>query len=374
MLKVAVCWSGLTKGLTNAVSFNKQLFDSIYSTHDEIEFDHFCHFWNKNNKYLYDFDETLFGTQFKELDGIATENPEHVCSIIDILDPKTVVFTDFNSMGKQLLGNRFFAVNPQFIEFKTIAEQQGTHIHKTIANMERWGYSVHHQYCRLINHLAQLYSFEKVVSLAKAHNKDYDVIIRMRYDTVLAPGDISNLITSMYKAKSDDTILVRWFELTEVNSHDTKFLYNTSIETVADTGKRWGIDDPVFVGSASCMYKLSDNIFDNSYEYFCVDNNQISLFVEHLWFKEMCNKHIRCNAIENSVGYVILRSSADLDIFKEFHCNVYRYRIEHRNKLPEFNGIIAPELPSVDWSDTQKYVILPDTYILASMLKLILDH
>jgi hypothetical protein len=384
MLKVAICWSGLTKGLTNVVSFNKQLFDNISSiTNDEIEFDHFCQFWNNNNKYLYDFDETLFDTQFKELDGVATENSDHVTDIIDILCPKSTVVDDFNTMGKKLLGTNFLKIHPIFLEYKTLAAQHGmvTHtteydINNTVDVREVWGYDVHLHYCHLVKHVAQFYAFEKVVSLAKVYDKDYDIIVRIRYDTVLAPSDIQNLITSMYNAKSDNAIIVSWFELPECvnNIHNTTFLSDTNINTAAETGKRWCIDDPFFIGSASCMYRLADNMFDNVYNYYCAGDDKNSLHAEHLWFNEIYTKRITCNASGNLMRYIIARNATDLDIFKQFYYNVARYRTEHRDKVEGTNHIIDSKSPSIIWSDPRRYVIPPNTYALASMLKLILQY
>jgi hypothetical protein len=382
MLKVAVCWSGLIRVLPDVVSFNKQLFDDICNdANNEIEIDHFCQFWNKNNKYPYDFDQTLFDTQFKELDGIETENLEHAYKIIDILDPKTTVFTDFNSMGTKLLGKRFLSLDPKFAEYKNTAAQSGMFIHKTESDItnniidfrEEWGYDVHHRYCRIIKHLAQFYAFEQVVSLAKQYDKDYDVIIRMRYDVVLAPDYISGLITSIYKTEYDNSILVGWFELPNYKNGvdtNTTFMYSTNIQTAIDTGKKWCIADPFFIGSAACMYKLADNIFDNSYTYYCYSDDKHLLHAEQLWFNEICNKHVACNASDNSMQYIILRDATELDIFKKFNCDVVTYRAEHKHKSPKHMG----DPLDVIRSDPRRYVILPDNYILASMLKLILRY
>ena len=382
MLKVAVCWSGLIRGLHNVVSFNKQLFDDIHNdANTEIEIDHFCQFWNKNNKYPYDFDQTLFDTQLKELDGIETENPEHACKIIDILDPNSTVFTDFNSMGTKLLGKRFLALDPAFTEYKITTAQSGMFIHKTESDItnnvidfrEEWGYDVHHRYCYTIKHLAQFYAFEQVVSLAKQYDKDYDVIIRMRYDVVLAPDYISGLITSIYKTEYDNSILVGWFELPNYSNGvhiNTTFMYSTNIQTVIDTGKKWCIADPFFIGSAACMYKLADNIFDNSYTYYCYSDDKPLLHAEQLYFNEICNKHITCNASDNSMQYIILRDATELDIFKKFNCDVVTYRAEYKNTSFKHIG----NLLDVSRSDPRRYFIPPNGYVLASMLKLILRY
>jgi len=384
MLKVAVCWSGLTKGFSAAVSFNKKLFDDISNAaNNEIEFDHFCQFWNKNNKYLYDFDETLFDTQFKELDGIATENIEYMPTIIDILDPKMTVLNNFNDFGKQLLGKKFLALHPKFTEYKTFAAQHGRYIHKTendISNTsidfrEIIGYTVHEKYCRIVKHFAQFYAFEQVVSLAKVYDTDYDVIIKMRYDIVLEQDDILNTVKLMYKAKSDNSIMVEWFELPEhINGvHvSTTYLHNTNIQTVIDTGKKWCISDVFFHGSAACMYKLVDNIVDNVYTYYCFSDDKDVVHQEQLWFNEICNKNITCNAYDNSIRYAILRNTTDFDIFKQFNCNVRTYVNEYKNKLPKSEP--NAKLSDVTWDDPRRYFVPPDNYILASMVKLILRY
>ena len=49
MLRVAVCFSGLTRDVSELVSYNKTLLDNYGF---EIKFDYFCQFFSKDNNFL----------------------------------------------------------------------------------------------------------------------------------------------------------------------------------------------------------------------------------------------------------------------------------------------------------------------------------
>ena len=52
VIRVAVCWGGMTRDLIEVVSHNKTLFDSVSAVlGNNIKFDHFCQFWSKDNKF-----------------------------------------------------------------------------------------------------------------------------------------------------------------------------------------------------------------------------------------------------------------------------------------------------------------------------------
>ena len=99
MLRVAVCWSSLTRDSFEVVNHNKLLLNETAAlSNNSIQFDHFCQFWNSHNKYPYTVDETI-DASCQIGDFIPNENPDSKLKIIDILEPKLTVTNSFKDMS-----------------------------------------------------------------------------------------------------------------------------------------------------------------------------------------------------------------------------------------------------------------------------------
>ena len=357
-LRVAVCWSGLIRGLPEASQLNKEVFDSIArASKNTITFDHFCHFWNSDNRYPYDFDKDFFDKHLSQLDGIYKEDPDNKYKIINTLHPKLISCSDVNSMTWVLEQHRFEShpgFNPindalQFAKGKTIDENTFPYHEPVLVNtvdiadnldlFEIWGWA-HNQYCGLMNRQAQFYSFEQSVSLIKEYNKEYDLVLKMRYDIALVPTDINKLITVMQRSLNEDAILVNDFR-----EHETVFLDLVTLDSANKDGRKYGIDDFIFIGPANYMYRLADNIFVNSSRYYCFNEDPKNVWGEHTWLNEMCTKKLPVKSLISTntpFRSVLFRYKEDINIFKElgYDCHKYSEKFkEHREVVNHLNII-----------------------------------
>lgn len=377
MLRVAVCWSGLTR-VTDAVVFNKKLFDEV--TSDDISFDHYCQFWNSDNRYPYDSNiEELITNQFLELDLLPRENKENTYSIIDILQPKSIVYTQYNSMSwvieKYYIQSESTFTDEFFKLVKTTTDTSIIKLDGEIANnkidlTEIWGWTLHQRYSGFVNRLSQFYAFEKSVSLVKASTNSYDVILRMRYDAVFDPDDITQLIESMQYAKTNNTLMVNEFRRYDYEQNKVAHIRGDPSDPLS--GTNFGIDDNLFWGETACMFELTSDLFHNASKLHC---SPLRLTTgdtaESLWFNVIKNKNIPCQSASSMnvhIGRALIRKESDLDILKEmeFDTWIFQNNITDSYRVPGLS--YTDRLADVDWSNPRRYFIEPDNYILAKML------
>ena len=383
MLRVAVCWSGLTR-VTDAVVFNKKLFDEV--TSDDISFDHYCQFWNSDNRYPYDSNiEELITNQFLELDLLPRENKENTYSIIDILQPKSIVYTQYNSMSwvieKYYIQSESTFTDEFFKLVKTTTDTSIIKLDGEIANnkidlTEIWGWTLHQRYSGFVNRLSQFYAFEKSVSLVKASTNSYDVILRMRYDAVFDPDDITQLIESMQYAKTNNTLMVNEFRRYDYEQNKVAHIRGDPSDPLS--GTNFGIDDNLFWGETACMFELTSDLFHNASKLHC---SPLRLTTgdtaESLWFNVIKNKNIPCQtelyrtylqSKEVIIQRFLLRENLNLDELKQINFDAVIYNtLIFRYMKP--NSCYSDRLSEPVWSDINRYVISPGNYILEKIFK-----
>jgi hypothetical protein len=355
MLRVAVCWSGLIRGVPEAAKLNKQIFDNITKkTNGDITFDHYCHFWNSDNRYPYQFDKEFFDKHLNQLEGIYEEDPNDKFKIINTLHPKLISCSNVNSMSWVLEQHRFAShplFNPladvfEFIKGKTIDENTFPYNRPVLVNtantvsivdnldlFEIWGW-VHNQYCGLMNRQAQFYSFEKSVTLVKEYNENYDLILKMRYDISLIPNEINKIIAVIQKSFNEDSMLVNDFR-----EHENVFPEILTLDSANKDGHRYGIEDFIFIGPIGYMYRLAENIFVNSSKYYCFNKDSDNIWSEHTLLNEILTKNIPCRSLspENlTISSALFRYKEDITVFRE--CN-YDYK-KYGEKFKEHREVV----------------------------------
>lgn len=318
MLRIAVCWSGLTRDLVNVVQHNKTMFDKIETTAD-LKFDHFCQFWNSDNKFPYTIDASIDKNLIN--DSIPAEHLDSRLKIVDILEPKLTITTDFKSMSPSVISflnmntSKDYPLTRYYGFFDT--EIIDTSTFQTIFEFRKWA-GVHDIYVNVINRLAQFYAFEKSVLLAKeyslAENLDYDVVIRIRYDTALLPDNhfknyLSKTIEQIHRCWLNDCIVVEDFKK-GLNLKTLDYDINMKTKKTIDTCH--GVADMIMIGSSTQIYRLTDNLSENvsrAITYMCetnpnLDNLKEFPSAEILWFDELCKKQIVC--VSSNTNHVML--------------------------------------------------------------------
>jgi hypothetical protein len=325
VIRVAVCWGGMTRDLIEVVSHNKTLFDSVSAVlGNNIKFDHFCQFWSKDNKFPYKLDESIDASVIDDI--IPDESITNVLKIIDILNPKSTITNNFKDMSGSVIN--FLNKNVSGIDSNNYCNffDNETINKSTFKNFEQllhWA-EIHSQYCQIINRLAQFYVFEQSVLLAKEYslseNFDFDVIIRMRYDTALMSSDMYRTFNQIHCAvNTENCIITHGFTYTTDDSHNT-LDYDINMKTITNVDSiSYGIIDVVIIGSSHQMYSLVDNLFNNvsdAYSNLCSTNTiDRSVTQERLWFNEVYKKQILCVS-NDLLTYALCRHTTDLDRLK----------------------------------------------------------
>ena len=383
-LRVAVCWSGLTQ-VTNAAKFNKKLLDDLTeSSNGEVSFEHYCHFWNSDNRYPYDLEtQDLIRDCFTEIDRLPLEKKENTEKIIHAIQPTLLAYSSFNEIS-WVFKERFMPSEPVVYEgfdkrFKSIShniiKKSNVDFKRNVfAQTEIWGYKLHVDCSGVVNKLAQFYGFEKSVALAKESNNTYDIILRLRYDSALIPRDMDALVRIMHYSKSVDSMMVndfRRYTFDHANrEYITDYFTNNNINELV--GTNFGLDDVVFWGPPSCIFELAKDLFKNAADLFCSPLRlDAGTAPENLWFNVIKNKNIPCQSASSMnvhIGRALIRKESDLDILKEmeFDTWIFQNNITDSYRVPGLS--YTDRLADVDWSNPRRYFIEPDNYILAKML------
>ena len=375
MLRVAVCWSGLTQSVTEATKFNKEFIDSISATtNTDIMFDHFCHFWNSNNRYPYDtITEEILRCQFNEIDAIAIENQETVETIINTLQPKATTHSNLNELyagfKEHFMPYKHLLEDLDFVKYIDTTED---HISKEVFNkLEFFGFNAHRSYCTFVTDMAQFYGFQKSVSLAEQSFNEYDVVLRIRYDVVLVPN-AKLLVGLLLDSISSDAIIQNEFR--RYGSGPVEIV-NDVFDINELNGTNYGIEDCVFWGPPSCMFKLSKNLSNDAATLYAahrqLENPMYWKAAEVVWLNTIKNKNILCNtsrATSNVLLYTIVRSNEQFEIFKELNFDIF---IFYKEILIQYNNM--PRAYSCNGCDIdlQKpggYFVPPDNYVLLTLL------
>lgn len=381
MLRVAVCWSSLTRDSIEVVNHNKLLLDETAAlSNNSIRFDHFCQFWNSHNKYPYTVDETI-DAPCQIGDFIPDENPDSKLKIIDILEPKLTVTNSFKDMSESVAS--YIRKNDvdvaemydyfNFFNYTTIDKKT----FKSDSEIYNWSEKVLKPYCFLINKLGQYYAFEKSVMLAKTYsqteNFDYDVILRMRYDTALLPGsNMSHTIKEIERATTNRCIVVQNFtaenatsDVAMIDLHRETLTHDVDLLTInqkIDAPIKYGIADYMFLGSSIQMYKLASNLFknvSNAFAHVCPDIDlEFRTSSEILWFNEIHNKHIACVSSKLAMGIICYQSTnfnslvqVDFDTSRYFNDSMNGFR----TILPKINFRWRDKFSELYIYDTDKY-------------------
>jgi hypothetical protein len=343
VIRVAVCWGGMTRDLIEVVSHNKTLFDSVSAVPgNNIKFDHFCQFWSKDNKFPYKLDESIDASVIDDI--IPDESISNVLKIIDILNPKSTITNNFKDMSGSVIN--FLNKNVSGIDSNNYCnffdnETINKSTFKNFDQLYHWA-EIHGQYCQVINRLAQFYVFEQSVLLAKEYslseNFDFDVILRLRYDTALMPSDMHRTFNQIHCAvNTDNCIITHSFTYTTDDSHNT-LDYDINMKTITNVDSiRYGIIDVIIIGSSHQMYRLADNLFNNVsdvYSNLCSTNTiDRSITQEILWFNEVYNKQILCVS-NDLLTYALCRQAIDLDRLKMNGFDVRKFVFENiANKI-----------------------------------------
>ena len=326
MLRIAVCWSGLTRELVNVVQHNKTMFNEIKDM-TNIKFDHFCQFWNSDNKFPYIVDASVDKNLIN--DSIPSEHNNSRLEIINVLQPKSTIVTNFKDMSTGVIS--FLKMNTskdylftRYYDFFNI-ETINASTFPTEFEFRKWA-GVHDIYVNVINRLAQFYAFEKSVLLAKeyslAENFNYDVVLRIRYDTALLPNThfknyLSDTIEQIHRCLTNNCVVVEDFkEGLTLNTLD----YDIGMQTNNNADKFYGIADLVMLGPAMQIYNLVDNLFENVSQTIAYMSSTNTQFVnlkgcpsaEILWFEELYKKHIPC--VSSNRNHVMLCYQNDLSL------------------------------------------------------------
>ena len=322
-IKIAVCMSGQIRNVPEVVEINKFRLDE-FSSKCNVDIDYFCHFWNQNDKYPYQIDSQLLESYISSLDFIDSDTVDVQNRVMRILEPKKIKYSSYNEMLPQI--QNLIYTNKTLFN-KDLNRMTDVYINKTYFNQDfndfyDWGF-LHISYCNIIKQLAQFYSFEQIVLLVKEHSmKDenvvYDVIIRLRYDSLIVDRDLESLLSAIYKAVDRNSMIVndiRRYGNDGYVTFDRQTRVNRNKLTKTTVGE-FGIFDIFFLGSTPSIVMLADNLFNNvSNNYFKNFSKLTPFNGEALWFKEIENKGIPCeSSIDTSllIGGLLVRDFKNL--------------------------------------------------------------
>ena len=342
VIRVAVCWSGLTRDLIDVVSHNMTLFDEVLTVpRNNIKFDHFCQFWSKDNKFPYKLDESIDASVIEDI--IPDESITNVLKIIDIVNPKSTITNNFKDMSGSVvnfLNKNVSGIDSNnycnFFENETINKST----FKSFEQLYHWT-DIHGQYCRVINKLAQFYAFEQSVLLAKEYsqsqNFDYDVIIRVRYDTALIPCDIRRTVNQIHcVVNTENCVMTHNFLYQPDGTGHYALDYDIKMKTITKVDSvRYGINDHIIIGSGHQMYNLVDNLFNNvsnAYSDWCI-TYPFDITQERLWFNELYEKQILCVSTDLLPFILCRRAIIDLDKLKMNGFDARKFLFHDTNNL-----------------------------------------
>lgn len=322
-IKIAVCLSGQIRSSPEVVSINKHKLDEFALKYN-LDIDYFCHFWNQNDRYPYQIDRNLLENQIDKLDIIDTDSEWFQTRVLKSLNPKKVKFSTYNEMLPEIQRLHFYSNTGLFNEVHNNYISK-SYFNEDIEKFCAWG-KLHVYYCNIIKQLAQFYSFEQSVSLVKEYsmrddNNVYDIIMRLRYDTMIVDQDLEPVITAVYKAIDKNSIIVNDIRKypgdgSIIYDRQTRVKRNRKHKT--DMGE-FGVADTFFLGSAASMILLVNDLYTNVSKNYAYNVHDIAAMInftpEMLWFKEIENKGIPCEcSIETSLssGVLVVRNFDDI--------------------------------------------------------------
>ena len=364
VIRVAVCWSGLTRDLIDVVSHNMTLFDEVLTVpRNNIKFDHFCQFWSKDNKFPYKLDESIDASVIEDI--IPDESITNVLKIIDIVNPKSTITNNFKDMSGSVvnfLNKNVSGIDSNnycnFFENETINKST----FKSFEQLYHWT-DIHGQYCRVINKLAQFYAFEQSVLLAKEYsqsqNFDYDVIIRIRYDVALILDNkdktpIMRLTDQIYRSFNEDCLVVQEFFTKGLNSFYQRCVDNPTKQKGTKLNE-YEMVDSCFLGSSNSMYKLANDFFKNvksDFLFRCMQQDEESWCwpsTDKLWVNDILKKNIPCQTGELN-KWLVIRNQTAFEKAKPF--------LSDYDNCLDFLDVYSHRLPVLDQNWIDRFIDL----------------
>lgn len=359
MLRVAVCWSGLTRDVSEVTAHNKTLFDAAGA---DITFDHFCQFWSTDNKFPFKLDASIID---QIGDFIPVESVNNVSRIIDTLGPKLTITSNFKDMCAKASSSVDDNDDCFLGRYKQLFDLTITNGRFLNVDDFRRFVHLHGRYIGLVNKLSQFYAFEQSVKLVEKYSKsekfNYDVVLRMRYDAALIPDKVhSNLLydlkEQLHRSFINNCMIVRHFtEEFSIDSPYDKSIVDYVLNQKIKNNNIYGVVDWIFFGSSASMYKLANNLFKNVSAEFGhmgnVTNPNYWSSAEILWFNEIHKKHIPC-VQSNFNRSVIIRDS---ELFNKL--KLVNYDVGEFEKIRTDDTKVSV-LPNFDNSWIQRFIDL----------------
>lgn len=187
--------TGLIKEKTDVLPHIKKMFDYL-AIRNGISIDYYCHFWDPSNRYPYNIDDTEFKIT------VPKESNESINYAIDIFDPTNYSVVPYKNMYDGYLSwfiQTHYNVQSADKFTETVKYCFDNHLfyNKTInkkffidnfvddvdKKFNNWWFH-HISWCTFSHKFSQLYSASSMMELISNSNKDYDAILKWRYDVI----------------------------------------------------------------------------------------------------------------------------------------------------------------------------------------------
>ena len=186
-MKIAISLNGLILDKVKILPHIKTMFN-LFAERNGVEIDYYCHFWNDNGLYPYEFNDSD--------SQIVLPKEYSMQQALDIIQPIEYTVSNFNECMPHFLN--YYSRKDNNDWEKNISEiiqnkqfEHNIHSRFFIDNypdrpedaFDKWWF-IHVAYCQFIHMISQPFSISKCCNMILKSGKEYDACIRWRYDVV----------------------------------------------------------------------------------------------------------------------------------------------------------------------------------------------
>ena len=325
-IKIAVCYSGKTRGLEECLHHNEKFFKTLCEK-NPFEYHNYCHFWDHEKPYPYDMSLDLI----KKINVLSYDSYESYERTISILKPVKTKTSNYNALI-DMFRNDFLSRNINYKMKVMYDSLVGKYIEDKDVDIYQF-VELNDEINTFVINLSQFYGFENVVSLVEtqvANGKvicQFDIIIRLRYDTFIPMSSLDSVVNSIYTALETNSIICNSFNSYEFfypagkKNLERKVTYhnntsNLELNTISEFQDCYGMNDISFLSTTTTMYYFATNMTNNvskTISWFDKEKKMLEFGAEYSWAKEANSKKIKVISQDNCIyGSIIVRNNEQL--------------------------------------------------------------
>lgn len=191
--RTALILTGLIQDRQNMIPVIEKIISKL-ATHGH-EIDVYCHQWNEDNRFLFEpFDKSI-------INSLPIEQTDNVTLLNNTLSPHSLIVNNFSDMKKEFEYYLKYALDFTR-DYDSISKYDISYNTYNLPNKNFDNPSISEKINLLtlanswrifVNKFSQMYSFIEVCKEIERSNKDYDNVLRWRYDVFTNHRNISNI-------------------------------------------------------------------------------------------------------------------------------------------------------------------------------------